>query len=102
MSHSEAGQVPDGIAFGFAAYLMALRAPARRADDRGEPVRAVWRNEVDAWKVARRACALADVWGVDLTTAPGFAEAVGGHLDSIMKQGARAALEHHLSAHQNA
>lgn len=103
VDNAEAGRpVPDAIALGFAAYLMGMREPVQRADDRGDAVRGVWREGPDAHIVARRACALVDVWGVDLAAVEGFADAVGDHLEVIMKQGVRSALEQHLGAQQSA
>ena len=38
-----------------------------------------------------------DFWGEDLTTLPGFTDAVAGYLEDMRQNGMRAALEHVLS-----
>ena len=102
------GQVPQSLAFGFAANLLFMRGDAQAArraagqgvpaDDQGERVRALWDSAGGDAGVARAACADAALWGYDLTTVPGFVEAVTQHLARMARDGVPAALEAHLSA----
>ncbi len=107
------GRPPQGLALGFAAYLLFMRGElqARRraaglavpADDQGARVRALWDGVDDAAddgrlvRLARRACTDAELWGQDLALVPGFAAAVGEQLVRLVRGGATAALEAHLA-----
>ncbi|HET9002684.1 MAG TPA: tagaturonate reductase [Gemmatimonadaceae bacterium] len=106
------GQAPASLAFGFAAFLFYMRgdaADARRAagervpaDDHADEVRALWRDsdgsETALAGVAKRACSAESLWGADLTTVPGFLEAVTETLIRIERDGVVAALDAHLDA----
>lgn len=107
------GRAPESLAFAFAAYLLFMRGDLqerRRAaggsvppDDLGERVRALWSGREEAGDEAlaalvREACSAEDLWGVDLTTVPGFAEAATGALVRIVRAGIDEALEEHLNS----
>jgi tagaturonate reductase len=105
------GRAPMGLAFGFAAYLAYVRDlaldPVRAAalPDDAERVRvaARWqvspeRDDATLAAVARDVCADADLWGADLASLPGFAEATGDHLVRIERMGLLAALDAHLGS----
>jgi tagaturonate reductase len=102
------GRVPEALAFGFAAYLLFMRGDLHQrrrssggsvpADDQAEHVRALWTSRPDPDEealrdLARQACADTELWGVDLTTVPGFADAVALHLTRAHNDGITAALE---------
>jgi tagaturonate reductase len=106
------GRAPASLALGFAAHLLFMRGAshaARRvaglavpADDRAEAVARLWGGAADGSRralrqLARAACADASLWGWDLTTVPGFADAVAEHLLRMDREGVRAALEAHLA-----
>lgn len=106
------GTVPQSLAFGFAAYLQFMQGrfqASRReqglpvpADDQGTKLQSHWASMPDdpqaptgelVWSVFRDT----SLWGLDLTTLPGFTEAVADHLWRIRAQGMSAALDHHLA-----
>jgi tagaturonate reductase len=102
------GRVPESLAFGFAAYLLFMRGDLHErrrasgasvpADDQAERVRAFWnsrsdQDDAELHDLARQACSDTDLWGVDLTTLPGFSEAVALHLTRAHNEGITAALE---------
>jgi tagaturonate reductase len=105
------GRAPSSLAFGFAAFLVYMRgdsADARRAaggrvpaDDHAEEVRAFWRDSDASTRalatVAKRACGAESLWGIDLTTVPGFLDAVTEDLIRIQRDGVVAALDAHLA-----
>ncbi len=107
------GAVPQSLAFGFAAYLLFMQGrwqASRRTqglavpvDDQGARLHALWSVVPDdaaapvgelVWTAGRDR----SLWGVDLTTLPGFCDAVAHHLWRIRSQGMGAALEHHLAS----
>lgn len=105
-------RAPAALAFGFAAYVAYMRGELqmeRRAaglavpeDVEGERVRAAWlgvdpRSDTTVGELARSVCADATLWGLDLTTVPGFADLVAEHLVRIVRQGVRPALDAHLT-----
>lgn len=97
------GRAPDLIAFAVAAHLLFLRGDAqtrRRAaglivppDEAGLEVQGIWNRERSPSDVAWTALRDTSLWGLDLTTVPGFAERVAGHLTTISESGVRPALE---------
>jgi tagaturonate reductase len=106
------GEVPESIAFGFAAFLLfmrgemqeELRAAGRAvpSDDRAEDLRRLWAGAGDdadsLAALVRRVCADRELWGADLTEVPGFAESVAGHLGTMRREGVPAALDAHLES----
>ena len=107
------GTVPQSLAFGFAAYLLFMQGrwqASRRAqglavpvDDQGARLHSLWSVVPDdaaapvgelVWSAGRDS----SLWGIDLTTLPGFCDAVADHLWRIRTQGMGAALEHHLAS----
>ena len=108
------GRAPASLALGFAAFLVYMRgdaAVARRAagervpaDDHADEVRAFWRDSdgsaASLAAVARRACSAKSLWGADLTTVPGYLDAVTDALIRIQRDGILAALEVPSSARQ--
>jgi tagaturonate reductase len=110
------GNVPQSLAFGFAAYLLFMqgRYQAHRreqglsvpADDQAEKLKSLWGNVADdtslpVGEVVWAICRDSALWGIDLTTLPGFCEAVADHLWRMRTQGMGAALEHHLTSSQS-
>jgi tagaturonate reductase len=105
------GRPPQALALGFAAFLLLMdgRFPSRRpdgrpmpADDQGDRVRQAWNDveeDADPSGVVDRVCRDEVLWGRDLTTVPGFADAVSAHLRRARRHGLAAALEHHLTSH---
>jgi tagaturonate reductase len=105
------GRAPASLAFGFAAFLLYMRgdaAAARRAagervpaDDHADEVRAFWGDRDGSATalatVAKRACGAESLWGADLTTVPGFLDAVTEDLIRIQRDGVVAALDAHLA-----
>jgi tagaturonate reductase len=108
-----AGAVPQSLAFGFAAYLLFMqgryqasrraRGLAVRVDDQGARLHSLWSvvpDDVQApvgelvWSAGRDT----SLWGVDLTTLPGFCEAVADHLWRMRALGMTIALDHHLAS----
>ena len=106
------GRIPTSLAFGLAAYLGFKRGElqAERGaaglpvpdDSEGRPVEAAWdavnvSSDTDVAGLAQRTLADASLWGIDLTTVPGFADAVAEHLVRIVRFGVTAALDVHLT-----
>lgn len=106
------GRALSALAFGFAAYLAFMRGEVqteRRAAGRSVPDDPAGERVRDAWHgidlhsnsaiagLARAICADRELWGTDLTTVAGFADAVADHLVRIRRRGIVAALEHHLT-----
>jgi tagaturonate reductase len=107
------GSVPQSLAFGFGAYLLFMqgRFQARRreqglsvpADDQSAKLAAFWgdvsgETSAPVGEVVWAICQDTALWGIDLTTLPGFCEAVADHLWRMRTQGMGAALEHHLAS----
>ncbi|HVF40946.1 MAG TPA: hypothetical protein VM939_13680, partial [Gemmatimonadaceae bacterium] len=99
-------RVPDLIAFGFAAYLLFVRGDLhdrRRIagfhvplDEQSFRIRELWRSNIPPVEIARRACSDTDLWGLDLTEIPGFAESVASHLSTMTTAGVKDSLENLL------
>ena len=104
-------QAPEGLAFGFAAYLAFQRGEIqveRRAaglpvpeDREGERLRSAWGrvkhgSEGALRAFARDACGDTALWGTDLSTLRGWCELVSDNLLRIVEYGMRPALEQHL------
>ena len=102
------GKAPEYMALGFAAYLRFMKsekeengrfygifdwAEYRIDDDAAPELSEKWRA-ADPVEVTRSALSDAEIWGTDLGKLPGFAERVGLLLSQIMKNGARATLQH--------
>jgi tagaturonate reductase len=101
------GTAPRALALGFAGFLAfqdgALHAKRRAAgepvpaDATGDRVRGYWTgvdDSIDGLTAFVRAVAAdAELWGVDLSTVPGFVEQVAEHLYTIRSRGAVAAIE---------
>lgn len=107
------GRVPQGLAFGFAAYLIFMRGDVQEArrraglsvppDDQGGRVRALWDtldDDSDSALAAlvQSAAADASLWGTQLTRIPGFTEVVTDHLLRLRRDGPAAALDTLLAA----
>jgi tagaturonate reductase len=98
------GQAPRALALGFAGFLAFQRGDMqaeRRSvgatvppDAAAETMRALWSSTSDADLVSfvRDVCTRDDLWGADLSTVPGFVEAVSEHLARIRQEGAVAAM----------
>ena len=101
------GNVPRGLALGFAGFLAfqrgTLQEGRRRggepvpADSAGEVIQARWR-EVDATPTGlaafvRTISADTNLWGADLAAVPGFVDVVTEDLATIDEHGAVAAIE---------
>jgi tagaturonate reductase len=104
----ETGEVPQSLAFAFAAYLRFMRGDLHRErektghplprDDQGGAIRGLWTEMGDdPAALARRACADVETWSADLSAVPGFADAVAGCLVRMMAMGTPAALAQHLA-----
>jgi tagaturonate reductase len=101
------GEVPQGLAFGFAAYLRFMRGDLQEArrtaglavpsDDLGQRVAALWTaapndEPAELAGLVRAACADETIWDEDLTTIPHFADSVTAHLTRIVRDGPLVAL----------
>lgn len=98
--------VPHLMAAGFASYLLFSRGEGSSEafsgswqdarypinDDRAGVLAAYWQRE-DAESVARAVCSDAGLWGTDLGSLPGFAEAVADYLALMLDRGIEAAIE---------
>lgn len=99
---------PVLLATGFAAFLHYLRGDAhieRRAsglsvpaDVDGERIRAAWRDvdprsDASLADLSCRVLADAALWGLDLTSLPGFADIVAEQLVRIARRGVRSAID---------
>jgi tagaturonate reductase len=107
------GTVPQSLAFGFASYLLFMQGrfqASRReqglpvpVDDQADRLHSLWSVVPDdagapVGELVRSVCRDASLWGIDLTTLPGFCEAVADHLWRMRSQGMGAALERHLAS----
>jgi tagaturonate reductase len=107
----EQGRVPEGVAFGFAMFLLLMRGEvqerARAAghsvprDDQAERFRALWAgadtDEAGLTRFVREVCADRELWSADLTELPGWVESVSEHLVRGYNEGASAALDAFLA-----
>lgn len=107
----EKGTVPEGIAFGFAMFVLLMRGDlqerARAAghhvprDDQAEHFQALWSatgdENADLGKLVQRICADRGLWEADLAALPGWTEAVTGHLIRGHREGPSAALDAFLA-----
>jgi tagaturonate reductase len=105
--------VPPSLAFGFAAYLFAIRvalAPSATSilplavDDEGERIRERWRNTNDQTDrtlrdVVQDVCADVTLWQTDLAQLTGFADRVTADLLRMARGGVGVALAAHLDEH---
>ena len=111
------GRVPQALAFGFAAWLLFMRGDLleerRRAqlpvpeDSQRDAVQAHWRAASSGAAGAPAQLVesvLRDraLWELDLSTIPGFAQAVTEHLARIEESGVLAALDALLASHARA
>jgi tagaturonate reductase len=108
----QGGRVPEGIAFGFAMFLLLMRGEvqerARAAghhvpnDDQAERFRALWAStgdtDADLSTLARSVSADEELWAADLSAVPGWVDAVTEHLVRGYREGAPAALEAFLES----
>lgn len=97
------GAAPASLAFGFAAYLLLIRemGAALAADSERERVRNLWREVADDSEeglgaFAMRICGTQALWQADLSSVPGFVEAVSRALIAMSRLGVAAALANHL------
>ena len=103
------GRIPSALSFGFAAFLLFMQGSvqaARRAkglstpvDDQGARLHSFWSevptDDADAMKkLVSMICSDTTLWGTDLTSLPGFCDAVAGDLSRIRAQGMAVALDH--------
>jgi tagaturonate reductase len=109
--YGRTGRVANGIAFGFAAFLLFMRGDfaARRLerglrtpeDSQADVVRGHWRSAgsdtsgVTAF--VNGICADAALWGTDLTRVPEFAHLVADYLRASIHSGVRSALDTFLA-----
>lgn len=102
-----ARECPPLLAFGFAGYLLLIRAGLATAgqersislgaDSEGERIRELWRaatdnDETTLRDVVDRVCRDTELWQADLSRVPGFAERVGDNVVQITRKGIAAAL----------
>jgi tagaturonate reductase len=111
-ARTSGARAPASLAFAVAAYL-AFKRGERQAERRaaglsvpddvdGSRVEAAWSlidgsSDADVAGLARRTLTDASLWGVDLTTVPGFADAVAEQLLRIVRLGVEAALDAYLT-----
>ena len=106
--YAKFGRPPRRIAFGFAAYLLFMRATAERDgkffgemegdeypinDDQAGFFHALWRDAPDHETLVRQAAGHQAFWGLDLNQFEGFSEIVAGFLDAIEAIGAARAMQ---------
>lgn len=99
-------QVPDSIAFGFAAYILFIRPSVVDngkyygskdgvnyliSDDKASLFCTHWENS-DIRAIVTALLSDASLWNTNLTKLNGFADAVTGHLQEIMEKGVRQAI----------
>jgi tagaturonate reductase len=111
------GRTPTSLAFASAAYLSFKRGELQAErdgaglpvpeDPEGRRIEAAWSavdlsSDTDVGRLAQLTLADASLWGIDLTTVPGFADAVAEHLVRIVRFGVTAALDVHLTEPANA
>jgi tagaturonate reductase len=103
------GRPPQSLAFGFASFLLLMRGERQAerrakglpvpADDGAERLKAHWAHAADDVRALVNAvCADVQLWSTDLSTVPGFVDAVAEHLRRAAASGVAAALDHHLAA----
>jgi tagaturonate reductase len=107
------GRVPDGMAFGFAAYLLFMRGDLheeRRAAGVLVPVDEAGASITESWAalngggdaglegLVEDVCADEGLWGANLAALPGFQATVAAHLRAAHRIGVPAALEAFLRA----
>ena len=100
-------RVPHRMAAGFAGYLLFMRGLTEEGsmvygefegtrypihDTRARDFMAWWAS--GAGLIAARICKDASLWGADLTSLPGFADAVAQYLHLMMREGIPAAIAH--------
>jgi tagaturonate reductase len=100
------GTTPPSLTFGFAAYLLFVRASMRSLkaglDSESERVRAVWRtapgdSDAELHRVARDVSADRQLWQADLAGVAGFVDLVATDLVRICRGGVASALDEHLA-----
>lgn len=111
--YEKSGRLPASVAFGFACFLVLVRGSSAATgdedrytlrDEHASFFARLWDELEDESAPALRhlaetACQQEQFWGVRLDDAvPGFAGAVAGHLENLLHEGARPALEAHLDA----
>jgi tagaturonate reductase len=114
--HARTGRLANGLAFGFAAYLLFMRgdfqAQRRESglrvpdDAQADAIRRHWsgvdsRSDAALARLAHAACADTLLWGTDLTAIPGFAPAVADHLRIACRRGVPAALDAFLTGREH-
>jgi len=72
-------------------------------DAQAEKLRNLWSgiaddNSAPVGEVVWAICRDTSLWGIDLTTLPGFCEAVADHLWRMRTEGMSYALEHHVAS----
>ncbi len=103
--HAKTGRLPEGIALGFAAYLLFVSHGGRAAevelpaDECGGTIRSHRKvagpDDVDTF--VRAVCADRNLWHVPLDALPGFVECVSARMRQMQQGGARETLEDFLS-----
>lgn len=105
------GHPPPALCLGFAAFLFFQRGDiqSQRAraglpvppDDAGQKIRSQWGKFGDSdesfAELARAVCRDSTLWGIGLTTVPGFVDALAFDLAAIASNGSRSALVSHLA-----
>jgi len=106
------GRAPAGLALGFAAFLLTMRAEARASrraagqkvpdDVHADTLARYWRgvDETSPDTVAAFVAVVVDdhtLWGRSLAGVPGFAAAVTDHVTRAARQGIHAALDAHFA-----
>ncbi|GEO03842.1 altronate oxidoreductase [Adhaeribacter aerolatus] len=99
--YETASQAPENIAFGFAAYLLFMRATENRSgkyfgtlnnepylinDESAEYFYGVWQR-LEGEELVDEVLRNQELWGTDLTALPGFAAAVKKQMESIKNAG---------------
>lgn len=105
------GRIPDLLGFGFAAFLLFLRADihARRrqqklhvpSDTGGEQVTRAWTTfrPEDPAVFVQSVASMSSIWGADLSAIPGFVIHVEKQLTAIMREGFNPALASIAGSH---
>ncbi len=93
--------VPEGIALGFAAFLLFYQSDiAFVPDDAGAYFRERWQVVHTMAEMARSVLSDAELWSGDLSELSGFASKVTQWMHQIAEQGALAALQSYTSTRQ--
>ena len=103
------GEVPQGLAFGFAAYLLFMQGTVHAArlaqglsvpvDDQGDALAQRWQRtgpDAPVEQLVHEIAADTALWGTDLSALDGFTATVAEYLTLMRAEGMQRALDHHL------